>query len=708
MIKSKNDALILEAELAELQSELAVYDEAYFNQIIANNWQDLKRKAMIEHLKLMPMASLSTLESGIPINWLVASGHETIYDIHDLTKEQLMTIDGIGVVFAEAIYTAVKKIKKSVQKDVLAKIDPDQAGPEELALLQSVYKKRYLSKEIVALQADLKKFLRRINRDIELAKKQRNFFFRLFQPKQELEEIKEAFANLNTSFVQEAYATIKENFNHVRKFSLDDSALLEHYIEENIAYYVEIENVIGVDPSKTTDDLPSEIIEEINEFPINMEGLELEFRSYQLFGAKYALHFKRTLLGDEMGLGKTVQALGLINHLYQAGKGYSMVVAPLSILSNWQREIKKFSAIPVFIFHGSQRDNEFMKWQDKSGVLLTTYEHTAHLKMEDQALQALIVDEAHYVKNPEARRSQNVYHLSGRAEYALFMSGTPLENNVEEMKQLVTVLNNEVGRRLSEHLYLLEPRKFKETIQEVYLRRNRSDVLEELPELEEKREWVPFGRSELTVYYRAVEEGQLMLMRRAAWLGGGPEQSPKLKRLLEICDNAEANGHKVLVFSFFKDVLKVVHKHLKGRSFDVISGDISNQRRQEIIDEFTKAKKGSVLISQITAGGVGLNIQAANIVILCEPQWKPSIENQAISRAYRMGQSRKVLVYRLLTEESIDESMLEVLGQKAALFDLYARESVITDVTSPDLDENITKQVLEMEKERVEKQVAKL
>lgn len=708
MIKSKGDALLLEAELAQLKSELAAYDEAYFNQVIANNWHVLKKKAMMEHLKLMPLATLSTLESGIPINWLLASGYETIYDIHDLTKEQLMTIDGIGVVFAEAIYIAVREIKKSVQKDVLPKIDPDQAGPEELALLQSIYNKRHLTKEIEDMQAELKEFSRRINRDIEVAKKQRNFFFRLFQSKQELEEIQEAFANLNTSFVQEDYAAIKEGFNHIRKYSIDDSALLEHYIEENIAYYVEIENVIGVDPSKTTDDLPSEIIEEINEFPTNMGGLNLEFRSYQLFGAKYALHFKRTLLGDEMGLGKTVQALGLINHLYQEGKRYSIVISPLSVLSNWQREIKKFSDLPVFIFHGSNRDSEFMKWQHKSGVLLTTYEHTAHLKMKRQALHALIVDEAHYVKNPEARRSQNVYQLSERAEYALFMSGTPLENNVEEMKQLVTVLNSEVGHRLSEHLYVLEPKKFKETIQEVYLRRNRLDVLEELPELEEKREWVLFGRKELATYYRAVEEGQLMLMRRAAWLGGDPDQSPKLKRLLEICDNAEANGHKVLVFSFFKDVLKVVHEHLEGRTLDVISGDISNQRRQEIIDDFTKAEKGSVLISQITAGGVGLNIQAANIVILCEPQWKPSIENQAISRAYRMGQSRKVLVYRLLTEESIDESMLDVLGHKAALFDLYARESVITDVASLDVDENITKQVLEMEKERVEKQAAKV
>lgn len=179
---------------------------------------------------------------------------------------------------------------------------------------------------------------------------------------------------------------------------------------------------------------------------------------------------------------------------------------------------------------------------------------------------------------------------------------------------------------------------------------------------------------------------------------------------MEICDRARENGHKVLVFSFFKDVLKVVHKNVGKRAYDIISGDVPNSRRQEIIDDFSKGEDGAVLISQITAGGVGLNIQAANIVILCEPQWKPSTESQAISRAYRMGQARKVLVYRLLTEESIDESMLEILDYKSHLFDLYAGESEITDVEATDIDEaeskNVKNKVLEMEKQRLKENVS--
>src|SRR5690606_31224246 len=110
------------------------------------------------------------------------------------------------------------------------------------------------------------------------------------------------------------------------------------------------------------------------------------------------------------------------------------------------------------------------------------------------------------------------------------------------------------------------------------------------------------GQEEERVYRQAVLSGQLMLMRRAAWLGGSPEKSPKLARLLDICAEAEENGHKVLVFSFFRDVIQTIQQHLVGKTFEAITGDVPNARRQEIIDEFSKAKPGSVLVSQITAG----------------------------------------------------------------------------------------------------------
>jgi len=281
---------------------------------------------------------------------------------------------------------------------------------------------------------------------------------------------------------------------------------------------------------------------------------------------------------------------------------------------------------------------------------------------------------------------------------------------LEEMKQLISVLQANISDQLSLELHLLEPTQFKKTVAPVYLRRNRKDVLAELPELEVIPQWTHFGKEEKQFYDEATQAGQLMTMRRAAWMGGSPGKSPELEKLLDICEEANENGHKVLIFSFFRDVIRTVQKHLGEITFEAITGDVSNTRRQEIIDEFTAADPGSVLVSQIAAGGVGLNIQSANIVILCEPQWKPSTEEQAISRSYRMGQSRDVLVYRLLTEDSIDVTMLEVLDEKANLFDLYAREShvaslALTEQEEADEEKSVQQKVLEIEQERLKREV---
>src|SRR5699024_8017830 len=142
--------------------------------------------------------------------------------------------------------------------------------------------------------------------------------------------------------------------------------------------------------------------------------------------------------------------------------------------------------------------------------------------------------------------------------------------------QLISVLQPEIADQLSSELHLLEPNAFKKLVSPVYLRRNRKDVLAELPELEIIPQWVNFGEEEQKVYEQAVMGDQLMLMRRAAWLGGSPEKSPKLERLLDICTEAQDNGQKVLVFSFFRDVIRTIEHHLEGRTFEPITGDVPN------------------------------------------------------------------------------------------------------------------------------------
>ena len=155
--------------------------------------------------------------------------------------------------------------------------------------------------------------------------------------------------------------------------------------------------------------------------------------------------------------------------------------------------------------------------------------------------------------------------------------------------------------------------------------------------------------------------------------------------------------------------MKVLKQKIPFLADDIISGDLSPTQRQEVIDKFSENPEQNVLLVQIDAGGFGLNIQAANRVILCEPQWKPSTESQAISRAYRMGQNRNVMVYRLLTKESVDETMMEIIHEKEDIFNTYANDSVVADAfmnNDSDKEENeavMKKKVFQIERDRLEK-----
>jgi SNF2 family DNA or RNA helicase len=170
-------------------------------------------------------------------------------------------------------------------------------------------------------------------------------------------------------------------------------------------------------------------------------------------------------------------------------------------------------------------------------------------------------------------------------------------------------------------------------------------------------------------------------MRRAPFEAAGAGQSAKLERLLEIVDEAAGNGWKTVVFSSFLDVLRAVDEALAGRSAGLLTGRLDPTARQALVDEFSASPEPQVLVSQIQAGGVGLNIQAASVVVIAEPQPKPSIEDQAVARLHRLGQVRPVHVHRLLAEGSVDPRMLEILAAKRRLFDDYVRTSDLKDAS---------------------------
>lgn len=218
--------------------------------------------------------------------------------------------------------------------------------------------------------------------------------------------------------------------------------------------------------------------------------------------------------------------------------------------------------------------------------------------------------------------------------------------------------------------------QFREKVAPVYYRRKREDVLTELPELIESKEWCTLLPNEEQLYEQAVLGKHYADARRVSWSVDDLHDSSKARRLLEIIEEAEAEERKVIVFSFFLDTIRKITLLLGNKCLNPINGSVTPQRRQEIIDEFDSAPAGTVLAAQIQSGGTGLNIQSASVVVICEPQFKPSIENQAISRAYRMGQTRNVLVYRLLCENTVDEKIMSTLESKQAIFDAFADKSV--------------------------------
>ena len=318
------------------------------------------------------------------------------------------------------------------------------------------------------------------------------------------------------------------------------------------------------------------------------------------------------------------------------------------------------------------------------GVAITTYDSLRSLrKPAGVDLGMLVVDEAHYAKNMAAERTKAVRQWAAATSRVLFLTGTPMENRVEEFRVLVGHLQPALVPRISTVDGMIGAGHFRAAVAPVYLRRNQDDVLQELPPRVDTQEWVELASRDLEAYRDAVAAGNFMAMRRAAYMPGSPVGSAKLGRLVEVIEEASANGRKVVVFSYFRDVLETVASVLGAVALGPLTGSTPPVHRQAMVDEFGARRGPAVLVSQIQAGGVGLNIQAASVVILTEPQWKPTIEDQAIARCHRMGQVRSVDVHRLLAEDTVDQRMLEILATKAVLFDEYVRRSELKD-HSPD------------------------
>ncbi|WP_218861127.1 DEAD/DEAH box helicase [Nocardioides panzhihuensis] len=480
------------------------------------------------------------------------------------------------------------------------------------------------------------------------------------------------------------------------------------YSRQAVEFYGSLAEIAGipVDEQGAQGHLPDQIVEAVNSLHLDKAQLAVSLRGYQDFGARFALMQRRVILGDEMGLGKTVQAIAAMAHLAASGANHFVVVCPPAVVFNWVKEIRAHSRLAAFRIHGPDRDAELRRWRQQGGVAVVSFGISNGIDLGGLDPAMLVVDEAHYVKNPEAKRSQAVARHAQRSDRVLFLSGTPMENRLSEFHALVSHLQPDVLGDIDPAAAAVGGKQFRAAVAPVYLRRKSEDVLAELPELIQTEEWTDLTAVETDAYLDALNASDFAALRRIA-LTADPDSS-KLARLEEIVDEALGGGRKVLVFSYFREALAAILDRLGDRAIGVINGSVPVAAREKLCEEFNSSLRPKVLIGQIEAMGTGLNLQAASVVVLCEPQVKPTIEAQAIKRAHRMGQVENVSVYRLLTTESVDERMLALLDLKRRVFDEYVDESAVATV-SPDAvdatDADLAKQVLAQEQNRLIEQL---
>lgn len=641
--------------------------------------EEIVAQEVLSVLREIPIEEINRDRRGFRIKALRDHGYRTMADVATASVYSISSVYGISEDSAYSIKGVVNDIVSKARRSAKIRLSTDNKSKEATQLVAAISKfkrSKPIADDCLGILEENEEAIQSAVEDLRTATNVLKWFFASKTKKQKaVDAYNTLLALRDTEFGRESSAYL-EQLSIIERS--DNSTAWTDFASNPIQFFNILEEInpgiLGNDDSVYG--LPEDLAREIQEECFFPDGLLCDLRRYQEWGVKYALHQEKVLLGDEMGLGKTVQAIAVMVSLKNTGATHFVVVCPASVITNWCREIRKMSLLSVTKIHGAGRKAALQSWIRTGGVAVTTYETTAFFHLADDfKFTLLVVDEAHYIKNPEANRTKNTKKIGEHADRLLFMTGTALENKVDEMVSLIGILQPQIARRVHGMEALSAAPLFRQAVAPVYYRRKREDVLTELPDLIESKEWCLLNCHEEIAYETAVLSKNYAEARRVSWNVDDIKYSSKAARLMELVEEAESDGRKVIVFSFFLDTIRKVSVLLGNRCTNPITGSVSPQRRQKIIDDFDNAPAGTVLVAQIQSGGTGLNIQSASVVIICEPQFKPSIENQAISRAYRMGQTRNVLVYRLLCENTVDEKIMSTLENKQAIFDAFADKS---------------------------------
>ena len=476
------------------------------------------------------------------------------------------------------------------------------------------------------------------------------------------------------------------------------------------------------------------LLEGFNGIPSNElpKGLQGELRPYQKAGFDW-LYFLHNLgfggcLADDMGLGKTIQALAFFQSIYENnipnGKA-SLVVVPRSLLANWQREASKFTpGLRILEYFDSNRPKD-LRLLDDYDLIITTY---GVLLRDIEGLRSypfyyVLLDESQLIKNPIAQTAKAARLL--RPTHRLVLTGTPIENSTIELWSQFAFLNPGLLGNLeyfkSEFAGPIEKKSdgnslefLRKLIFPFILRRTKDQVAPELPPRSEKLVYSDMEPAQRKLYNRTKDyyRGMLLGLAESDGLNGTrmkilegllrlrqisnhPSlvdehfrgESGKFELIIETLETLRAEGHKALVFSQFVQMLSLVRKALDERNIPYTYLDGQTQNRQEQVDKFQINSSIPFFLISLKAGGLGLNLTAADYVIHIDPWWNPAVEMQATDRTHRIGQDKPVFVYKLITRDSVEEKILQLQDKKKDLVDqlITSESSFFKEISVDDI-----------------------
>ena len=502
-------------------------------------------------------------------------------------------------------------------------------------------------------------------------------------------------ALINREYIEKLQRVFKEEDGEKIKVSFFDMPIVQDMIDEKAFK----NDFMG----------SKDFFEGINELPteeIEYPKLNATLRDYQKYGYKWLKYLTDNNLGaclaDDMGLGKTLQAIALLSNLHEEKKKKSIVIMPKSLIYNWENEIKKFSPkLKVGVYYGINRDFSSLK---KVDVILTTY-GTIRNDIEnllENKFDLLILDESQNIKNINSQTTKAVLLLNAKKRVAL--SGTPIENNLLELYSLFRFLNPEMFGSVQRftNSYILPIQKYSDTstIEELkkkiypfLLRRVKKEVLEDLPDKIEKLVYVDmndehrkFYEERRKYYYSLLEKNTssqgnfdkffvLQAINELRHIVSSPELetkkiiSSKKEVLIENVIEAIENNHKVLVFVNYLSSIESICESLKENKIKYLKMTGQTKDRQNLVDKFQSDSRYKVFVMTLKTGGVGLNLVSADTIFIYDPWWNTTVENQAIDRAYRLGQDKTVFAYKMIMRNTIEEKILKLQEIKNKLLD---------------------------------------